>query len=142
MFSSYIYPLIADIMDYTSERQALIHRGFVVAYALSISEILQDEAKDMCPIGKNFINPHTHEFIHVEAIDSNFSGYVAMLKLGEPVINRKDEEFLKKWKKYVEDYPPLTVSRNEMLAYLDSDIDDDFILEVYSLLIEIDYLLF
>jgi hypothetical protein len=78
----------------------------------------------------------------VEAIDSNFSGYVAMLKLGEPVINRKDEEFLKKWKKYVEDYPPLTVSRNEMLAYLDSDIDDDFILEVYSLLIEIDYLLF
>jgi hypothetical protein len=129
-------------MDYHSERQGLIHRGFVVAYALTVSDILEKEAKEQCPSGKNFINPHTSEFIHVEATDSNFKGYVAMLKLGEPVIDRTDVDFLKKWKKYVEDYPSLTVSKEEMLEYLNSDIDDDFILEVYSLLIEIDYLMF
>jgi hypothetical protein len=128
-------------MTFSTARKELIHQGFVVACALTISEILQIESDRQCPTASNYIDPDSHEFMYVEGVESNFKGYTAMLKFGEPFIDKKDAELLKKWKGFVDGYG-FTLSREAMMDYLDNDINDYYHIEVYTLLIEIDYSMF
>jgi hypothetical protein len=128
-------------MAFTTARKELIHKGFVVACALTISKTLQLQSDQHCPPGMNFIHPKSHEFIHVEGVETNFRGYTAMLKFGEPSIDKRDEKLLKIWKEFVDGFG-FVLATSDMLNYLDNDIDEYYHLEVYSLLIEVDYNMF
>jgi hypothetical protein len=128
-------------MSFTTARKELIHKGFIVACALTASEALLVQSEQHCPPGMNFIDTHSHEFKYVEGAEPNFKGYTAMLKFGEPVIEKKSDQLLFKWKNFVDGYG-FTLTREDMMAYLDNDIDEYYHLEMYSLLIEIDYSMF
>ena len=67
----------------------LIHQRIVRAYQQAVTFNLLTRAFDECPTNMNYIDPESLEFVYRGEYSSNFGGYTALRKFGEPNIDIK-----------------------------------------------------
>jgi hypothetical protein len=95
------------------------------------------QARAECPSDMNYIDPETLEFIARQEYDSNFEGYTAMRKFGEPAIDVNDFVLLSHWRNQIEKYPQANVTADDLLDYL-MYYNIEYHWDVHSMLMEID----
>ena len=107
----------------------------VNGYAQLVSRKLQTLCLLQCPVGCNYIDPVTEEFVHnPEADKPNFAGYTAMMKLGFDVWN---DDIVSEWYEELHLHP----DSDELLRFITKDDVKSpvFWNEVVWILLQLDY---